>query len=102
MAKKTQVFPNFRKTQGKKVPKSGFFASFYYISFQKTQKKKKTENSIFRDFQFFSNSVMRTKKSLKLNILCKKFVYVEIELPGAVGLNFEILLKTIKKNYFLI
>ena len=60
-AKKTQVFPNFRKTQVKKVPKSGVFASFYYISFQKNSRKN-AENSIFRDFRISTYSEMRTKK----------------------------------------
>ena len=63
-AKKTQVFPNFRKTQVKKVPKSGFFASLYYISFQKTQEKN-SENSIFRDFQFFQIRLGVKKKPEK-------------------------------------
>ena len=49
-SKKTQLFANFQKTQVKKVPKSGFFALFYYISFQKTQLKfRKTQG-----FEYFS------------------------------------------------
>ena len=60
---KTQLFAIFQKTQVKEVPKSGFFASLYYISFQKTQEKN-SENSIFRDFQFFQIRLCVQKKSL--------------------------------------
>ena len=62
-AKKTQVFPNFRKTQLKKVPKSGFFASFYFISFQKTQEKKckKLNFPRFSYFDIFRNAYKKKK-----------------------------------------
>ena len=61
-AEKTQAFPNFRKTQLKKVPKSGFFASFYKISFQKNQEKI-SENSIFRDFRILQIRLCAQKKA---------------------------------------